>query len=182
MLAMVRSVASHTVRPQAIDLGGPSGTCPRTSNMHAPPPCGRRFLSPGEPHPLPCLPHQSAITAAPASALHHSYTWQDRSVRKGITAGFAARHGLRAARLPIKEHAQSLGLAFPGATTRPVLNVSDVVVALLEARRTGDWEQALRAALPQRKQRASRTSIARSKGPLQDAEQQGMEPAHEACP
>jgi len=77
----------------------------------------------------------------------------DKTVQKGMTAGFAARHGLSVYRLPVKEHAEQLGLCFPGASTRPVLSVTDVVTALIEYNRTNDWVLALNAALPSRKRR-----------------------------
>jgi tRNA (guanine9-N1)-methyltransferase len=77
----------------------------------------------------------------------------DRSVCKGLTAGFGARHGVQTVRLPVVEYAEQLGLGYAGASTRPVLNVSDVVVALVEFNRTGDWVHALQQALPARKRR-----------------------------
>lgn len=45
-------------------------------------------------------------------------------------------NGVSARRLPIAEHAAQLGLQ-KGSAKSPVLNVNDVVVALLEAYRTG---------------------------------------------
>eukprot|EP00878_Enallax_costatus_P026610 GHUV01028563.1.p1 GENE.GHUV01028563.1~~GHUV01028563.1.p1 ORF type:complete len:308 (+),score=103.69 GHUV01028563.1:913-1836(+) len=75
----------------------------------------------------------------------------DRSVCKGLTAGFGSRHGLTSLRLPVAEYAAQLGLDYSGASTRPVLNVSDVVVALIEYQRTGDWVHALQQAVPARK-------------------------------
>ena len=77
----------------------------------------------------------------------------DRTVHKGLTAGFAKEHGLVVRRLPVKEYAQHLGLGFPGASTRPVLSVTDVLKALVEFNRTQDWVMALTAALPSRKRR-----------------------------
>ncbi|WIA36519.1 hypothetical protein OEZ86_007813 [Tetradesmus obliquus] len=79
----------------------------------------------------------------------------DRSVCKGLTAGFGVRHGVQTVRLPVAEYAGQLGLGFAGASTRPVLTVSDVVVALVEFNRTGDWVHALQQALPARKRRGS---------------------------
>lgn len=76
----------------------------------------------------------------------------DRSVCKGLTSSFGSRHGFRTVRLPVAEFAEQLGLGYAGASTRPVLNVSDVVVALIEYQRTGDWVHALQQAVPARKQ------------------------------
>ncbi|KAG2482009.1 hypothetical protein HYH03_019033 [Edaphochlamys debaryana] len=79
----------------------------------------------------------------------------DRSVRKGVTAGYAAHHGLEARRLPTQELAEQLGLG-RGAAKRPVLNIDDVVLALLRLRDSGgDWLGALDAAIPQRKRAAA---------------------------
>lgn len=82
----------------------------------------------------------------------------DRSVCKGLTAGFGAMHGLQVVRLPVLEYAEQLGLNFPGAKKRPVLNVSDVVAALIEFHRTADWVHALEQALPARKRRSGATA------------------------
>lgn len=98
----------------------------------------------------------------------------DRSVRKGLTLAAARRHGLQVARLPIAEHKEQLGLGEASASTRPVLNVTDVVVALLEVNRTGCWETALRAALPARKQRVN----VRRRRPRRGACDEGMQ-SHE---
>ncbi|KAL6764345.1 hypothetical protein V8C86DRAFT_2474297 [Haematococcus lacustris] len=77
----------------------------------------------------------------------------DRTVRKGLTLEYAAAAGLTAVRLPVLEYAAELGLG-KGTTKRPVLNVNDVVVALLEYHRTGgDWVAALDKALPARKKK-----------------------------
>jgi tRNA (guanine9-N1)-methyltransferase len=79
----------------------------------------------------------------------------DRSVIKGLTLGWAAAAGARAARLPVREHSAALGLGFSGASTAPVLSVSDVVAALVSAHASGgDWGAALAAALPARFRRA----------------------------
>jgi hypothetical protein len=65
-----------------------------------------------------------------------------------------AEHGLRCVRLPIAEHAAQLGLVSePGVNLRPVLNVSDVVIALLLRYNGADWASALQQAIPQRKRR-----------------------------
>jgi tRNA (guanine9-N1)-methyltransferase len=88
----------------------------------------------------------------------------DRSVRKGLTLGKAERHGLAAVRLPVLEYAKHLNLDGPSASNRPVLNVSDVVVALVEFARTGDWVHALRAAVPARKQRGGSDSSSQDEG------------------
>jgi tRNA (guanine9-N1)-methyltransferase len=78
----------------------------------------------------------------------------DRTVKKGLTLSFAERHGLDARRLPVAEAAAEGGLgrlSEPGASKRPVLNVSDVVAALLAYDACGDWAEALRGAMPARK-------------------------------
>jgi tRNA (guanine9-N1)-methyltransferase len=77
----------------------------------------------------------------------------DKTVQKGLTLEFAQEHKVQAYRLPIKEHAQQLGLDFPGANTRPILTAADVVTALIEYNRTQDWVIALEAAVPARKRR-----------------------------
>ncbi|KAG2433256.1 hypothetical protein HXX76_008324 [Chlamydomonas incerta] len=75
----------------------------------------------------------------------------DKSVIRGVTAGFAARHELQVRRLPTVELAEQLRLG-PGAPKRPVLNIDDVVYALLRFRvNGGDWLDALDAAIPARK-------------------------------
>ena len=55
-----------------------------------------------------------------------------------------------ARRLPIQEHGEQLGL---GGGTRLVLNINDVVLALLRFHATGDWVGALDAAIPARRRR-----------------------------
>lgn len=88
----------------------------------------------------------------------------DRSVCKGLTSGFGSRYGLQTVRLPVVEYAGELGLGYAGASTRPVLNVSDVVVALIEYQRTGDWVHALREAVPARKRGQKQNSRCSEKG------------------
>ncbi len=79
----------------------------------------------------------------------------DRSVVKGLSRGWAEAAGVRTARLPVREHAEDLGMGFSGANKTPVLSISDVVVAMVEAGRSGgDWAAALAAALPERVRRA----------------------------
>jgi tRNA (guanine9-N1)-methyltransferase len=79
----------------------------------------------------------------------------DKSVIKGLSLGWAEAAGVRAARLPVREHAAELGMSFDGANKTPVLSVSDVVAAMIEAGRTGgDWTAALAVALPERVRRA----------------------------
>jgi tRNA (guanine9-N1)-methyltransferase len=80
----------------------------------------------------------------------------DKTVQKNLTRDFARDQQIPAYRLPIKEHAQQLGLDLPGASTRPVLTAADVVTALLEFNRAQDWVFALQAAVPQRKRRLHR--------------------------
>lgn len=76
----------------------------------------------------------------------------DRSVKRGMTLGFAAANGLEARRLPVAECAARLGrLSEPGASRRPVLNVSDAVACLLAYEELGDWAEALARAIPRRK-------------------------------
>ncbi|KAI8474675.1 MAG: hypothetical protein J3K34DRAFT_517988 [Monoraphidium minutum] len=90
----------------------------------------------------------------------------DKSVVKGLSLGWAAAAGVRAARLPVREYADDLGMAFGGANKTPVLSISDVVVALLEAGRTGgDWAAALGAALPERVRRAGVAGAGRRRQP-----------------
>ncbi|KXZ54521.1 hypothetical protein GPECTOR_4g586 [Gonium pectorale] len=79
----------------------------------------------------------------------------DRSIIRGVTAGFAAEHGLETRRLPTIELAEQLGLG-PGVSKRPVLNICDVVAAMLRFRSNGgDWADALDAAIPRRKRTAA---------------------------
>jgi hypothetical protein len=85
----------------------------------------------------------------------------DRSVVRHATRGFAAAHGIAAARLPFAEHAEALGLA-AGTCRRPVLNVDAALRALLGVHASGgDWAPALAAALPPRKlkPRLARTPV-----------------------
>jgi tRNA (guanine9-N1)-methyltransferase len=77
----------------------------------------------------------------------------DKTVQKGLTLEFAQEHGVQAYRLPIKEHAEQLGLDFAGANKRPILTAADVVTAIIEFNRTQDWVVALEAAVPARKRR-----------------------------
>jgi hypothetical protein len=68
----------------------------------------------------------------------------DRSVRRGLTAEWAAERRLATARLPVAEWLAAEGIT--GVTRRPVLNISDVVTALLTAAANGgDWPAALKA-------------------------------------
>ncbi|KAG2452981.1 hypothetical protein HYH02_002318 [Chlamydomonas schloesseri] len=76
----------------------------------------------------------------------------DRTVRKGLTVKFAETEGVACRRLPIRENAEKLGLG-KGVTKNPVLNIDDVVRALLVFNDTGDWVQALDAAIPIRKRK-----------------------------
>lgn len=77
----------------------------------------------------------------------------DKTVQKNLTIEFAQEQELPAYRLPVREYAESLGLNFPGASTRPILSPTDVVTALIEFNRTQDWAVALDAAVPKRKRR-----------------------------
>lgn len=81
----------------------------------------------------------------------------DKSVVKGLSHGWAEAAGVRARRLPVREMAGEVGMDFHGANKTPVLAVSDVVVALIEAGRNGgDWAAALRVAVPERVRRGGR--------------------------
>lgn len=77
----------------------------------------------------------------------------DKTVQKGLTRDFAQQHNLMSFRLPIKEHAEQLGLGFPGANTRPILTAADVVTALVLFHETQEWHTSLTVAIPQRKRR-----------------------------
>ncbi|GIL83183.1 hypothetical protein Vretimale_11426 [Volvox reticuliferus] len=98
----------------------------------------------------------SPDAAAPLTALDERRVYVvggivDRSVILGVTAGFAAKHSLESYRLPTLEYADQLGLG-QGVSRRPVLNICDVVLALLRFRSNGgDWVDALDAAIPRRK-------------------------------
>ncbi|GLC33401.1 hypothetical protein PLESTB_000071600 [Pleodorina starrii] len=79
----------------------------------------------------------------------------DRSVIRGVTASFASSHCLEVRRLPTLEYSEQLGLGH-GVSRRPVLNICDVVLALLRFRTNGgDWLDALDAAIPRRKRAAA---------------------------
>eukprot|EP00955_Chlamydomonas_euryale_P023744 250502-Chlamydomonas_euryale.AAC.16 len=54
----------------------------------------------------------------------------------------------------VQEHAEALGMG-QGTMRSPVLNVSDVVVALVQVARGQDWAAALSCSIPQRKKRAT---------------------------
>lgn len=95
----------------------------------------------------------------------------DRTVKKNITLKFAESSGVRVARLPVQEYAQELGLG-KGVPKRPVLNVSDVVVALIELNCSGDWLAALNAAIPHRKRRDTSLSYAERRQQQQQQQQQ----------
>ncbi|GIL52804.1 hypothetical protein Vafri_8572 [Volvox africanus] len=98
----------------------------------------------------------SPDAAAPLMALDERRVYVvggivDCSVVRGVTAGFAANHSLESYRLPTLEYAEQLGLG-RGVSRRPVLNICDVVLALLRFRSNGgDWVDALNAAIPKRK-------------------------------
>ena len=68
----------------------------------------------------------------------------------GKTRSIAQQQGIRAARLPIAE--------LLGADVDPVLNVNTVVEVLSSFQATGCWQQALRGALPPRKQKTRKRS------------------------
>lgn len=70
----------------------------------------------------------------------------DRTVKKGVTAKLAADSGWIARRLPLQEH-------FGHSA---VLNVNDVVATLLLVHGGSDWESALKAAIPPRRQAQAR--------------------------
>lgn len=75
----------------------------------------------------------------------------DRTTKKNVTKSWAEEKRVPAMRLPIQEFMPIVG----GHGKRQVLNINDVVVALLEFHACGDWTQALNAALPERKKRAN---------------------------
>lgn len=66
----------------------------------------------------------------------------DRTVQKGVTAKFAMHHNWPSRRLPLQEHF--------GRSS--VLNVNDVVAALLLVHGGASWSEALGAAVPHRRQ------------------------------
>ncbi|KAG2483928.1 hypothetical protein HYH03_017249 [Edaphochlamys debaryana] len=76
----------------------------------------------------------------------------DRTHRKGVTLKYAEAQQVACRRLPIAENAEALGLV-KGTRKNPILNIDSVVAALLLFRDTGDWVQALDAAIPQRKRK-----------------------------
>lgn len=67
----------------------------------------------------------------------------DRTVQKGVTATFAERAAWPARRLPLQEY---LGVS-------AVLNVNDVVGALLMVHGGASWQEALEEVVPQRRRR-----------------------------
>jgi uncharacterized membrane protein YgcG len=78
----------------------------------------------------------------------------DRSVVKNLSLSWARAAGVRARRLPVREHAAALGLDFDGAHKNPSLAVSAVVAALAAAHASGgDWAAALGGVLPLRMMR-----------------------------
>mmetsp|Transcript_27296 Transcript_27296/g.70832 ORF Transcript_27296/g.70832 Transcript_27296/m.70832 type:complete len:360 (-) Transcript_27296:26-1105(-) len=78
----------------------------------------------------------------------------DRTTKKNVTKSWADERGAPSMRLPIDEFCPLPG----GHGKRHVLNINDVVVALLEFHSSGDWKQALDAAMPERKKRGHGTS------------------------
>jgi len=70
----------------------------------------------------------------------------DRTVKKGSTAKLAADNGWIARRLPLQEHYGHSA----------VLNVNDVVAILLLVHGGSEWEDALKTAIPQRRQAQAR--------------------------
>lgn len=64
-------------------------------------------------------------------------------------------------RLPIQEHGADLGL---GGSHRLVLNINDVVAALVTYNSTGDWVRALNVAIPERKRFHPRSSRKQRRG------------------
>lgn len=105
----------------------------------------------------------------------------DRTMAKHATLGYSQERQLQTRRLPIQEHAQALGLG-KGACKRPVLNVNDVLLALLEFQASGDWCTALDKAIPHRKRGIHAASTAR--GAAAAASEPEAEPAEAVahCP
>lgn len=76
-------------------------------------------------------------------------------------------YGVKARRLPIPEYAEVLQID-PTRQTRPVLNVSDVAIALCTLWQEGNWVEALDLAVSRRKrqpQRERKKKIRASRGP-----------------
>ena len=69
----------------------------------------------------------------------------DRTVQKGATRTFAERAAWPARRLPMEEYLEDSG--------SPVLNVNDVVAALLAVHGGADWKTALEEVVPQRRKK-----------------------------
>jgi len=85
----------------------------------------------------------------------------DRTTKKNATKQWAEANGLRSARLPIDE-CLPLEAGTRRHAKRNVLNINDVVTALVEFNSTHDWKLSLEAALPQRK-KASDVSAKQSR-------------------
>ncbi|GLI62533.1 hypothetical protein VaNZ11_005193 [Volvox africanus] len=85
----------------------------------------------------------------------------DRTHRKGLTLKYAEARQVECRRLPVAEHAEQLGLG-KGTRKCPVLNIDDVVKALIIYHDTRDWVRALDAAIPIRKRKPQTAS---SRGP-----------------
>ncbi|KAK9816432.1 hypothetical protein WJX72_000139 [[Myrmecia] bisecta] len=75
----------------------------------------------------------------------------DRTPKKFVTQQFAERAKLGCKRLPIAEYPDLFHEPGGSHSKRHILNINDVLLALLEFRRTGDWRVALDAAIPHRK-------------------------------
>jgi hypothetical protein len=148
------------------DSSSPSSSSPSSSSSSSSSPSpssssSRRLVVLSPDAPLPLLP----LGGAPLdrACVYVVGGIVDRTVKKGLTLAFAERHGLEARRLPVAEAAavaatagggaRGLGrLCEPGASKRPVLNVSDVVACLLAYEACGgDWAEALGKAMPARK-------------------------------
>ncbi|PNG99780.1 tRNA methyltransferase 10 A, partial [Tetrabaena socialis] len=112
----------------------------------------------------------------------------DRTHRKGLTLKYAESLNVACRRLPVAEYAEQLGLVkgtrkwCASDAPIPVLNVDDVVRALLIVHDCGDWVRALHAAIPERKKRpqaqglaqlAKRAGVPRAQEPQQQGAGQG---------
>jgi len=79
-------------------------------------------------------------------------------------------HGIQARRLPIAEHMAFLGMD-PSCGSSPVLNVSDVAIALCTLWQEGSWEAALQLSVSQRKRKPQIVRPKRYRASNRDAQQ-----------
>ncbi|GLC41919.1 hypothetical protein PLESTF_000100300 [Pleodorina starrii] len=92
----------------------------------------------------------------------------DRTHRKGLTLKFAEAQRVDCRRLPVAEHAEQLGMG-KGVRKCPVLNIDDVVKALLIFNDTRDWVLALDAAIPSRKRKPQTQGFTKTAADNSDA-------------